>query len=198
MKKAIDNFAFGIDRASDIHALHGGLVSRVAPILRLDDLLRFELVQSVSALDAFVHELTLLGMLEIINGIRPSTPQFDKFPFSAKSVLQFRNTGNVDLLANDIIVKHSYLSFQHPDKIAEAVRLFSTVELWNQVGAKLGREPKDLKRDVSLIVDRRNKLVHEADLDPTYPLQCWPILPTDAEETRLLVRSVGFAIYDIV
>ena len=198
MKTAIDNFAFGIDRASDIHALHEGLVAKVTAIVRIDDLLRFEIIQSVSALDKFVHELTLLGMLEIIIGTRPRTPQFDSFTFSANSVLQFQNTGKIEVLANEITMKHSHVSFQHPDKIAEAIRLISPVALWNKVGAKLSRDPKELKRDVSMIVDRRNKIVHESDLDPSYPSQCWPILPIQAEGARHLIRAVGFAIFDTV
>lgn len=198
MKQAIDNFSYGMKRASDIHALYEGLEGKVAPVLQLHDLLRFEIVQSVSALDAFVHELALLGMLEVIDGLRAPTPQFDRFPFCAASVLEFQNTGNANLLANEIIEKHSYASFQHPDKIAEAVRLFSTVELWNEVGAKLGRKPKDLKRELGLVVDRRNKIVHEGDLDPSFPSQQWPLLPIHAEGARLLVHKVGCAIFDVI
>lgn len=198
MKKAFDNFVFGIERASDAHALYEGLTVKVSPILRLDDFLRFEIVQAVSALDAFVHELALLGMLEVVDGVRPPTVQFDKFPFCAESVLKFRATGNVNLLANDIIQKHSYLSFQHPDKIADAIRLFSKVELWNEVGAKISRKPKDLKRELSLIVDRRNKIVHEGDLDPTFPMQRWPILPIHSEGARLLIYEIGVAIFEVV
>lgn len=198
MKQAIDNFSYCMERASDVHALFEGLEGNVAPILRLDDLLRFEIVQSVSALDALVHELALFGMLEIVEGIRSPTPQFHKFPFCAHSVLEFRKTGNVNLLANDIIEKHSYVSFQHPDKIADAVRLISEVELWNEVGAKLGRKPNDLKRELSLIGDRRNKIVHEGDLDPSFPSQQWPLLPIHAEEARILVHQVGLAIFDVI
>jgi len=34
----------------------------------------------------------------------------------------------------------------------------------------MGRPPKDIKQELSIIVDRRNKIAHEADIDPTLGL----------------------------
>lgn len=198
MKRAIDNFAFSIERASETHALHTFLVDQVTPVCSFDDLLRFEIVQAVSALDAFVHEITLLGMLEIIKGVRASTPQFDRFPFSARSVLNFRASGDVNLLADDIVSRHNHISFQHPKKIAEAIRLFSPVELWNRIGDQLERDPNALKNDLIFVVDRRNKLVHEADIMPPYPMQRWPIKAEEVEQAREFVNALGFAIFEVV
>jgi len=62
----------------------------------------------------------------------------------------------------------SYKSFQQPDKIAEAIRLISAKELWKEVASKLNKPAKDIKNQLSAIVDRRNKIAHEADIDPSY------------------------------
>jgi len=58
-------------------------------------------------------------------------------------------------------------TFQYPDDIAEAVRLISPCKLWNDVALKLGATTatltvatESLKKRLSLIVDRRNKIVH--------------------------------------
>lgn len=32
----------------------------------------------------------------------------------------------------------------------------------------MGKSDKDIKQQLSLIVDRRNKIAHEADIDPSY------------------------------
>lgn len=36
------------------------------------------------------------------------------------------------------------------------------------MSAQLGKPQKDIKQQLSAIVDRRNKIAHEADIDPTY------------------------------
>jgi len=98
-------------------------------------------------------------------------------------------------LETEIRTRHSYSSFQQPDKIAEAVRLFSTVELWNAVGAHFGEDPNTLKKTLKLLVERRNKIAHEADLDPSFPGQRWPINRNDTEAALAFVEKIGEAIY---
>lgn len=75
---------------------------------------------------------------------------------------------NVSWLENEIRETLSYKSFQQPDKIADAIRLISDKKLWDEVAVKMGRPTKDIKQQLSLIVDRRNKIAHEADIDPTF------------------------------
>ncbi|MBH8563144.1 hypothetical protein I8748_13280 [Nostoc sp. CENA67] len=75
---------------------------------------------------------------------------------------------NVSWLENEIRETLSYKSFQQPDKIADAIRLISDKKLWDEVAVKIGRPTKDIKQQLSLIVDRRNKIAHEADIDPTF------------------------------
>jgi hypothetical protein len=48
-----------------------------------------------------------------------------------------------------------------------------------------------VKQRLGLIVDRRNKIAHEADLDPTYPKVRWPISPADVDGVvEFLERAV--------
>jgi hypothetical protein len=42
------------------------------------------------------------------------------------------------------------------------------LKLWDEVATKLGNPAKDVKQQLSAIVDRRNKIAHEADIDPTF------------------------------
>ncbi len=82
--------------------------------------------------------------------------------------------------------QHEFLSFQQPDKIAAAFRLVTDCPVWETVGASLGDRPDDVKRRLKLIVDRRNKIVHEADTDPTPPRSRYPI------NEPLVSRSLDF------
>lgn len=34
----------------------------------------------------------------------------------------------------------------------------------------MGRPDKDIKQELKIIIDRRNKIAHEADIDPTLSL----------------------------
>ena len=56
----------------------------------------------------------------------------------------------------------------------------SDKKLWDEVGAQMGKpkseDIKQIKEQLSFIVERRNKIAHEADIDPSYNIgQRWPI-----------------------
>ncbi len=75
---------------------------------------------------------------------------------------------NISWLEDEIRENLSFKSFQQPDKIADAIRLISDHKLWDEVAAKIGKPTKAIKQQLSSIVDRRNKIAHEADIDPTF------------------------------
>ena len=199
MNKSLDTFRANLDRVRSIHTLDLHFIGRVTPAIDLTDLLRAEMVLIVSALDHFVHELTRLGMMEIWRGDRAATPSYRTFSVSLDVTTQLAGGGVGDgHLEAEIRTSHSFLAFQQPDKIAEAVRLFSPIELWNEIGALLGEDPQNLKTQLKLIVERRNKIAHEADIDPSYPDQRWPIDRNDTEDAAAFVERVGEAIHQLV
>src|SRR6266498_2759154 len=160
MQTAIDQFRSNIAHVRNIGGLYTSIRSMTTTALDLSDLLRTQLVMCVSALDHYVHEVTRLGMLEILSKKRQPTPAFLRYDVSIGNTLQA--LGSVDdtlWLDEEIRTRHGYLSFQHPDKIAEAIRLISSVELWNALGGSLNDAPKNLKTRLQLIVERRNKIV---------------------------------------
>jgi hypothetical protein len=73
-------------------------------------------------------------------------------------------------LENELRKEFSKLSFQTPDSIADAIRYISNQPLWDEVAKKISRTAKDVKQQLNSIVYRRNKIAHEADIDPTYGL----------------------------
>lgn len=75
---------------------------------------------------------------------------------------------NTSWLEDEIRERLGYQSFQQPDKIADAIRLISEKKLWEELSAQMGKPAKDIKQELSEIVDRRNKIAHEADIDPTF------------------------------
>jgi hypothetical protein len=83
--------------------------------------------------------------------------------------------------------------------------MVSPCSLWNEVALRHGASAAtvtsvagDLKKKLSLIVDRRNKIVHEGDLQPTVPRVPWPINRSDLSEVATFILSIVSSIDAIV
>jgi hypothetical protein len=196
MQAALDAFEQNMLRARSLHALHTAFSRQVTPAVDLSDLLRAVIVLGVSALDHYIHELTRLGMLESWAGSRKRTEAFDRFALPTSVALALSNpTTSQAIIEGEIRSRHAFLAFQHPDKIADAVRLFSDVKLWEEIGKQLSTSAKDIKTALLLIVDRRNKIAHEADVDPSYPGQRWPIDTALVEQALAKLEDIARAIF---
>ena len=159
-------------------------------------ILRAQIVLGVSALDYYVHELTLMGMLEVYNGTRAPTSAFLRFRVSMDSVLgNSTSIGASAWFENEVRERHGYASFQEPDRIADAIRHFSDVKLWQEVSGKLSLTDAEVKEQLRLIVNRRNKIAHEADTDPSYPGARWPISETDVENALGFIERMCEAMH---
>ncbi|MFB8798620.1 MAG: HEPN domain-containing protein [Microcoleus sp.] len=201
MQPAIDLFRISIARVRDLIAVHNSLKAQASSVLDLSDMLRAALVLAVSALDYYIHEVVRIGMLEIHRGQRPEPPAFSGFQISLGNARAGINAGqNIDSwLEDEIRQRHSYKSFQQPNAIADAVRLICDKKLWEEVSINMGSPAKDTKQQLSLIVDRRNKIAHEADIDPTLSLgNRWPIDELLVNEAVDFLEQVVESIHKIL
>ncbi len=66
--------------------------------------------------------------------------------------------------------------------------------MWEIIAARVGGTPTDLKNRLSLVVDRRNKIAHEADIDPTFGRR-WPIDPILVGDSVNFVERLAESIY---
>jgi hypothetical protein len=87
-------------------------------------------------------------------------------PIISSSILDKLN--NTSWLESEIRERLGYQSFQQADKIADAIRYISDKKLWDEVAIKMASSARDIKQQLNSIVDRRNKIAHEADIDPTF------------------------------
>ena len=201
MQPAIDLFRISIARVRDLIVVHNSLKAQTSNVLDLSDMLRAALVLAVSALDYYIHEVVRIGMLEIHCGQRLEPPAFSGFQISLGNARAGINAGqNIDSwLEDEIRQRHSYKSFQKPDNIAEAVRLICDKKLWEEVSMNMGSPAKDIKQQLSLIIDRRNKIAHEADIDPSYPIgDRWPIDELLVNEAVDFIEQVVESIRNIL
>ena len=169
MQVALDLFDANIRRSQGLTDIFRAMDSQTTGALDLTDILRAALVMSVSALDHFIHEIVRLGMLEAYRAERVRTSAFLRFQVSLESIIE-ATSGLVPetRLESQIRERHGYQTFQTPDQIADAIRLISNAALWNNVSVNLGVERRELTETLTLIVQRRNKIAHEADLMPDY------------------------------
>lgn len=198
MLSAIQQFRGNMVRARELGRLAAAIAKITTSAIDVSDLWRSQIVLGVSALDHFVHELTRLGMIETAKGTRPKTDAFVRFQIPLSAV-EDGLAGQVHelWLGAAIRDKHSWLSFQHPDKIAEAIRLISPIKLWEEVGKMAGLPGQDVKARLELVVDRRNKIAHEADMDPINPGFRWPIDEAMASNALDFIDRVAEAIFNV-
>lgn len=194
------------ERCSQLSAMQAFLAANVVGALKPDELLRAEWVARISALDLYVHELVTQRMLAVFESSLPKTPAYCTFMFASDAVDRIRHAPNPTdaSAAFDLEVRRQlgFLSYQYPDKIADGIRMCSTSELWNAIALHQGATPqsqtstaKQLKRQLTAIVDRRNKIAHEGDLQPkTLPIIPWPISQSDLTIVSEFIEKLVYSI----
>lgn len=190
MQKAIEAFRESMDRVEQLGGLYKAITGLTTTAVDTSDLLRAQVVLAVSALDYFIHEITVRGMIEVFEGKRPRTQAFQKYRVSVAGVSVGMSTRSSSWFEAEVRERHSFLSFQQPDKIADAIRLMSDVKLWQEVAIKMASTEQAVKDQLRLIVDRRNKIAHEADIDPSYPGTRWPIKEADVQQALQFLRQL--------
>lgn len=199
MLSAKTQFTENLRRVRELGTIAGAVQTLTNATIDVSDLWRAQIVLSVSALDYLVHELARLGMIECAKGTRPKTDAFFRFevPLSAAESAVAGAAHEV-WVGETVKQKHSWQSFQDPEKVADAIRLISPVKLWERVSQEINMTAADVKTQLKLIVDRRNKIAHEADTDPTNPGFRWFIDQPTAKDAVDFVEKVGNAIYAVV
>lgn len=188
-------------RCDELKGLHAYLHRNLTAALSPDEILRAEWVARVSALDLYVHELVAQGIVSIFEGRRPVCPGYYKFSCSTETIMRIRSapsTSEASAAFNlDVRSKLSRITYQYPDDIADGIRLISPIELWNEIALRRGAtqankssSAKAIKRDLSLIAERRNKIAHEGDLQPGAPRTPWPIDRRDVDFASGLIEGI--------
>lgn len=198
MNSALDQFNENIRRARDLGALAAAVEKLTTPAIDVSDILRAQLVLSVSALDQLIHELARLGMIDAARGNRQKTDAYRRFQLNLAAAESALSGADHEVwIGESVREKHSWQSFQHPDKIADAMRLVSPINLWEAVSQELRSPVQDIKTQLKLTVDRRNKIAHEADMDPTNPGFRWPISEGLVNEAIDFIEGVAKAIFKV-
>lgn len=195
-------------RCDMLSSIYSYMASRTSGVLQCDEILRAEWVARVAALDLYIHELIAQRLMDVFEGRLPPTSTYEKFMLSNETVSRIRHAPSPEAAsaAFDLEVRRQleFVTYQRPESIADGIRLFSSIELWNEIAIRLGasnqnkqQKAKALKGQLSLIVERRNKIVHEGDMQPSTPRSPWPIAFDDLVTVREFLSDLTKAINDL-
>jgi len=130
----------------------------------LKDLLRASLVMAVSAMDAYFHAKIIQHVVEHSRKKEPSNKLLNE-RILVKYFIEGRKKTRTNVALRAAVEQNlSYQSLQQPDPIREALGLIGISDFWTRVAQRLGKEQRDLHKELSRIVKRRNQIAHEGDL----------------------------------
>lgn len=149
------------------------------PITDIDDILRSQIVNVVSALDRYLHEKVRKGICDIFLGNRPITAKFKNFSLSSDTVMRIWGDSSLTIIEREMLINDAVsqslktLSFQQAVKIKDALSY-----LWDEPhkitvvakemgvpGATDNDKQRYLSQRLDLLVERRNQIAHESDME---------------------------------
>lgn len=199
MKNAYFKFESLIEDTKQVQIIYEYMKKMSAP-LDIDDLLRWQWIQVVSALDKLVHDIVKIGMIEEFNGVREKTNQFNNFSIDMNDFfdMNINPVTSVNYFEKRVNKLNGYKSFQDPKKISEALSfIWSEKHKWKEIANMLNMSEKDCVTLLNNIVIRRNQIAHEGDYIDDYSKR-QDILEADVMEVKTFILKLGRAIYDLV
>jgi hypothetical protein len=171
MNKAIQQFQINLQSARQLGVIYLAFCDKVTGAITLEELLRAELVLAVSALDCYIHDVVRIGMERAFNAPSGEPNAFLSFEVTFGFVKELlgaiSDAERNSLVDREIRRAHGFKTFQAADKISQALSLIGVTAIWEKVGAEIGLNSKDARTKLNVIIDRRNRIAHEGDIDPS-------------------------------
>lgn len=162
-------FKRNIDSINTIDNLYVYFNSQVKA-LDLSEILRAQYVLIVSSFDYYIHDIVKEGMLKIFEGQVQSNSNYEQFSISLNALQSILLTTDQNqrkqILDNEIRKITSKDTYQAPANVEKALGLIDLTSIWSTISPEIGKSAKDIKAELGLIVHRRNKIAHEADINP--------------------------------
>ncbi len=201
MYKSHSEFKSNIQSSRDLSTLYTYLTDNVKSGYSFEDVLRFQVVSAVSAIDKLIHDLIRVGMLDIFNGKRQQTPKYLNESISL-SLLHELDSATIPpreyYFEKYLVQKLGQMAFQSPDKISDGLSfIWNEKEKWKKISSRIGQEQDSVKTTLRLIVDQRNRIVHEADVDLSSGAK-FQISKVDCDFNVNFIESCGTAIFELV
>lgn len=218
MNNALNVFKSGITETRKMFFLYDHFVNDLnISHNEVSDILRAQIVNAVSAFDRLIHELVNIGVVEVFLGRRVKTSKFLNQSFRAETLIKSIEFSKPDyipasiydspqfLIEKEMREKMSYLAFEAPDKVCDALSY-----IWDNThkmqaiaidmalpGANANDQQQNLKQELKLIIDRRNQIAHEGDVDPSTNVKR-DITKKITEDSIDFIEKMGLSIFKLV
>jgi hypothetical protein len=201
MNKAIDQFKKNIDSLKSLDFIYNTLKDK--PELDLSEILRAELVLAVAAMDCFIHDLVRMRMSEIFQAVENKPDAFLNFNISLKAVEEiFAASTKEDRIYSfeqEIRRLHGYRTFQRSDNISQALSLIGVKSVWDKAGKKLGLSTANVRNQLDLIVQIRDRIAHESDIDPSLGIgEKYPIDFEMVDDSIKFLEDIADTVYSVI
>lgn len=155
---------------------------------------RAAIVLVVSALDSYIHNLCVEAIFESFLNTRPRNNHFKTIKISLASAEGLKAIRSVEWIKSEIRTEFTRSTFQRSDDVGRALRFVDDRNnKWQRIATRLGYPTEETKNRLDLIVERRNMIAHEADIDPASK-SVRAIDPIEADKAVLFIENLVDAI----
>lgn len=182
-------FVASIERARGLVGLKQYLENNYSSAVETDDLLRASVVQAVSAFDFLMHQTF---RVEVKRRFSSQCPVNNfHIPFS---ILHSDETHKLREIEEFVVDRNSHRTFVDPAKVGEALAHFLE-NPWDKISSQTDLDATTLKKQLKRIYRWRNRIAHEADINPANAgVELWPIFSEDVILALQVIRDLGLAI----
>ncbi len=171
MFNSLTLFKKNIEEARNLTSLYDYLDNSITSPFSFDDLLRAQVVYAVSAFDKLIHDIVRIGMVQIFMGQRRATPKYLAESITIETHAQLISATippREYVFEQAIMRKLKAVSYQEPNKVADGLSyIWNERQKWQKIATNMAVPDSEARTTLKLIVDRRNVIVHESDIDPT-------------------------------
>ena len=209
MNNPLNLFNKNISSISKLSEIYNLLIKeKFVKKIDAEEILRAEIVLVVSAFDTYMHDLV---REKIINSFFEKSNynqiDFTKVDISGeclKKIFESRSEDEKKLILLDEIRRlHSLNSYQSPKSVEYAVGILNIKKIWTKLAEKFQIKinyelysADNIKRELSFIIDRRNKIAHESDYNPTN-YEKFPIERSDVDSVIGFMSILVYSINEI-
>lgn len=200
MLLAYRRFVELVEDTKNVEVLYQYLKNTIKVPIETNDLLRWQWIQCISAFDKFIHDVVRIGMVEIYVGARVTTAKYNSFQLDIQTCIDMNASplSAASIFEQKVILKHSFLAFQDPNKVSDALAyIWSDNDKWQTISNMVGMSKNDCVTFLKNAVIRRNQIVHEGDYTDSLSKR-QDIYEQDVNDVRTFILNIGEAIYNCV
>jgi hypothetical protein len=191
-------FKSELSRARDLVGLGQSLGIMTHGRVDASDIFRAALTQGVAALDAYIHGVVLDRAVDVVLGRAAGAGAGAKVGLhfmAIQSIVTAATAADQELAARTHVAQRLSLeTFQRPDDVAKGFAMVGISKIWSNAFT----DPSSAMTALSLVVQRRNKIVHQCDSDPVTPGTLIPLSDTDALDAIATVEATVTAIDAVI